>query len=311
VPVRQARRVIDGILLLDKPLGISSNAALQRARRAFHAAKAGHTGNLDVAATGLLPLCFGAATKVCGFMLGADKRYQALIKLGEVTTTGDAEGTVVTTSGNIPVARELVQQAVTALLGVRMQTPPMYSALKLNGQPLYRLARQGIAVPRTPLRIEIKAAELTYFQGALVGLDVQCSKGTYIRVLAEELGEQLGCGAHLQALRRISTGPFDLSQAVTLATVEDFAGDLARLDELLLPLDSALRDFASVQIDDAAARAFLQGQRLPPQATPVTATDWVRVYGKDDNFLGLGVREADGALRPKRIMHGIQAPNRN
>ncbi len=298
----RAKRAVDGILLLDKPPGISSNAALQRARRVFCAEKAGHTGNLDVAASGLLPVCFGEATKICGFLLDTDKRYHALVKLGEVTTTGDTEGEIVTRANVLPVEREALAAAVAALKGPQMQTPPMHSALKLHGQPLYKLARQGIAVPRAARAIVIYDIQLTLFEGALVGFDVHCSKGTYIRVLAEQLGESLGCGAHLQALRRIAAGPFDLTRAVTLETLAAYEHDWERLDELLLAPDLAVSDLPQVSVANAARAAFLQGQQVPSMAGVCTHAGLVRVYGEPGEFLGIGVQAIDGSFRLKRMV---------
>jgi tRNA pseudouridine55 synthase len=298
----RTKRAVDGILLLDKPPGISSNDALQRARRAFSAAKAGHTGNLDVAASGLLPVCLGEATKICGFLLDTDKRYQALVKLGEVTVTGDAEGEVISRSNALPEQRVTVATAVAALKGPQMQTPPMHSALKLNGQPLYKLARKGIAVPRAARAIDIYDIQLTLFEGPLVGLDVHCSKGTYIRVLAEQLGERLGCGAHLQALRRIAAGPFDLTQAVTLETLTAYEQDWERLDELLLAPDLAVSRLPQVTVAAAARAAFSQGQQIPSVAGSSTPPGLVRVYGEPGEFLGIGAQAADGSFRLKRMV---------
>lgn len=224
------RRDIDGIILLDKPVGLSSNAALQKVRRLLRARKGGHTGSLDPLASGLLPLCFGEATKVSGFLLGADKRYRVRIRLGITTATGDGEGEVLEERPWEHIGRADVERVLPRFLGEIQQVPPMYSALKHEGQRLYRLARQGVEVERPPRTVTIHALELLDFEPGLVELDVHCSKGTYIRTLAEDLGKALGTGAHVQALRRTGLGPFDAERTVTMERLEELAAAGAEAD---------------------------------------------------------------------------------
>lgn len=298
---RQVRGNVDvtGILLLDKPAGISSNRALQIARRAVGAAKAGHTGNLDVAATGLLPLCFGEATKVCGFLLDADKRYLAEARLGVRSSTGDAEGELTPTGIPPPSEDDEILAAVAAFRGEITQVPPMYSALKHGGQPLYRLARQGIEIPREPRKVTIHALELVRRDAATVTLDVRCSKGTYIRTLVEDLGQRLGCGAYLSGLRRLEAGSFRLADALSLDAVEAFASAGRSAEIPLFAADSALADLPVVALDAFATERFRQGQ---PQvlATPLPQ-GMVRVYAQDGVFVGVGIAGADASLRAKRV----------
>lgn len=290
---------VNGILLLDKPAGISSNKALQIARRALGAAKAGHTGNLDVAATGLLPLCFGQATKVCGFLLEADKRYLAEVQLGVRSTTGDAEGDLTPTGVPPPRADAEILSALAPFVGEIAQVPPMHSALKHRGQPLYRLARQGVEIPRGARNVTIYALELVGREGAVLSLDVRCSKGTYIRTLAEDVGKRLGCGAYLAGLRRLEAGRFKLADALTLDTVVALA-EAGRATEIpLIAADAALDALPAVSLSAEAVRRFRQGQ---PQALARPAlTGMVRVYAQDGGFVGVGITGADASLRAKRV----------
>lgn len=297
---RMRGRLVDGILLLDKPPGISSNHALQRVRRAFGAAKAGHTGNLDVAASGLLPLCLGEATKVCGFLLDADKRYQALVAFGAETSTGDAEGAVTRRTDRVPAWAADIQRALTQLEGEQWQVPPMYSALKRQGQPLYRLARQGIEVERAPRLITIHALELLRYEGGKALIDVRCTKGTYVRSLAVSLGERLECGAHLAGLRRLEAGPYDITRAHPLALFESGAYAPEALDELLLPADSALVSLPALTLDADEARRLGLGQRVRA-GHAADAGGLVRLYDGERRFLGVGECEADQWVRPRRL----------
>ncbi len=291
--VRPPRRVVDGVLLLDKPLGLSSNAALQRAKRLFEARKAGHTGTLDPLATGLLPLCFGEATKFAQSLLDAPKRYTATVRFGRATTTGDAEGETVA-ERPVNFTREDLQTALAAMVGPCQQIPHAYSALKRDGKAYYEYARAGITIERMPREVEIRALTLLDWSAPDAIVDVECSKGTYVRVLAEDLGRRLDCAAHLAALRRTATGAFDLGQAVTLAQLECMDGP-ARLG-LLLPVDALLAAMNRAELPAAAAAALACGQRpastLPPGC--------YRAYGPDGRFLGTA--EADGqCLRAVRL----------
>jgi len=294
-------RKVDGILLLDKPVGLSSNAVLQQVRRLYHAAKAGHTGNLDPLASGLLPVCLGEATKITSYLLSAGKRYQAVVKLGERTVTGDAEGAVIECLPVPSLDRVMVETVLNGFCGTRMQTPPMHSALKHQGQPLYKLAARGITIERRPRAITITALTLLDFDGVALTIDVSCSKGTYIRVLAEEIGTALSTCAHLSALRRTEVRPFSLDEAVTLETLAARAeAGLPALDELLRPMDQALSHWPMVSLDERAAILLQQGQRVPAPAGP---EGLVRVYGPAGGFVGMG-EIAGGLLIPRRLLSG-------
>lgn len=298
---RIQRRPIDGILLLDKPAGLSSNAALQKVRYLLRAKKGGHTGSLDPLATGLLPLCFGEATKVSGFLLDADKRYRVGIRLGITTTTGDSEGEVLETRSAEQLTQAQVEAALVQFRGEIEQVPPMYSALKHEGQRLYRLARQGVEVERAPRPVTIHALTLLDFQPGWLELDVHCSKGTYVRSLAEDLGEALGTGAHVEALRRTGLGPFDAERMITLPELEALAAEgPAALEAVLLPIDSALTDWPEVQLGADAAYYFRQGQ--PVFAPQAPRADWLRVYGPGPSFIGMGRIQDDGRVAPKRLL---------
>jgi tRNA pseudouridine55 synthase len=294
VAKRRWRRV-DGVLLLDKPTGISSNDALQKARRLFSAEKAGHTGTLDPMATGLLPLCFGEATKFSADLLNADKTYEATLKLGICTDTGDAEGRV-TSESLVNADEDQLRQVLPSFTGPIRQVPPMYSALKRDGKPLYELARQGIEVEREARDVVIHRLELLGFSGETVSLRVRCSKGTYIRTLAEDIGKALGCGAHLIALRRTQVGDLVLPRALTLSEIESC--EESKRDALLQPVDSLLQNLPSVAIDGAAAARFGHGNPVMPGA-PVAGL--CRVYA-DGQLLGLGLGDEAGLLHPKRLV---------
>jgi tRNA pseudouridine55 synthase len=299
---RIERRRVDGILLLDKPIGLSSNAALQKVRYLLRARKGGHTGSLDPLATGLLPLCFGEATKVSGFLLDADKRYRTTIQLGTTTATGDREGEVLETHAFDHVDRADVGRVLPQFRRDILQVPPMYSALKHQGQRLYHLARSGVEVERPPRAVTIHELTLVDMRpGGLVELDVLCSKGTYIRSLAEDLGRALGVGAHVDALRRTGLGPFDAQRMMTLEQIETLsADDPSALDGALLPSDAALADWPEVHLGKDAAFYFRQGQAVfVPQAP---AADWLRVYAPGERFLGMARIESDGRVAPKRLL---------
>lgn len=296
-PQRPPWRRIDGVLLLDKPAGMTSNTALQKARRLFNAAKAGHTGTLDPMATGLLPLCFGEATKFAGELLAADKRYAATVRLGVRTDTADAEGQVVETR---PVAttREQVEAVLALFRGDILQVPPMHSALKRDGRPLYEYARKGIELERAPRAVMIHALDLRLFDGDHIEFDVDCSKGTYVRTLAQDIGEALGCGGHLTALRRTRIGSLHLEEAFTLEALEALSPE-AR-EALLQPADALLTTLPRLDLDADAAQRFGHGQTVPAGQGPVAGK--LRVYADDGRFLGLGRIEPDGLLAPARLV---------
>lgn len=299
---RLPRRRLDGVLLLDKAIGISSNHALQAARRLFLAEKGGHTGTLDPLATGLLPLCFGEATKFAGELLDADKAYHATVQLGVTTDTADAEGQVLQTRP-VAVSLEQVENALAAFIGDIDQVPPMYSALKRDGKPLYEYARAGIDVERKARRVTIHALEMTDQDQALVNdrfsFAVRCSKGTYVRTLAADIGERLGCGAHLVALRRTAIGPYGLTQAHALAALE-LLGLEAR-DQLLLPVDYLLAGLAAVTLDAASACRLSNGQTLEWSGV---AEQRVRAYDDAGRFLGLCQQVGGDRLKPVRLVAG-------
>ncbi|MDR5662063.1 tRNA pseudouridine(55) synthase TruB [Burkholderia cenocepacia] len=297
---RVPRRVLDGVLLLDKPIGLSSNDALIRAKRLLLAKKAGHTGTLDPLASGLLPLCFGEATKFSQDLLDADKTYEATMRLGQRTATGDAEGEVIDTRP-VECDRAAVEVALVRFTGDIVQVPPMYSALKRDGKPLYEYARAGQTVEREGRNVTIHALDLLACDLPDVTFRVTCSKGTYVRTLAEDIGEALGCGAHLTMLRRTGVGALTLEHAVTLDALSD-AVEAAR-DAWLQPVDALLSTFPLVRLDEASAKRFLHGQRLPLSALEsIDAADGERVRVYDATRL-LGVaRKANGVLAPERLV---------
>ncbi|MDP9155435.1 MAG: tRNA pseudouridine(55) synthase TruB [Pseudomonadota bacterium] len=295
------RRLLDGVLLLDKPLGLSSNDALIRAKRIYLAKKAGHTGTLDPLATGLLPLCFGEATKFSQDLLEADKTYEATMRLGVRTTTGDAEGEALETR-EVTCDEAAIHAAMTGFRGDITQIPPMYSALKRDGKPLYEYARAGQTVEREARNVTILALEMIACALPNVTFRVTCSKGTYVRTLAEDIGEKLGCGAHLVALRRTGVGMLTLENAVTLDTLSEATPE--ERDRWLQPVDALLSTFPAVLLDADASRRFTQGQRLKLadiSDAPANA-DRVRVYSRDEHRL-LGVaRAGEGVLAPERLV---------
>ncbi|NND67848.1 MAG: tRNA pseudouridine(55) synthase TruB [Halioglobus sp.] len=298
-------RPLNGILVLDKPAGMSSNQALQSAKRLFFAAKAGHTGSLDPLATGVLPLCFGEATKFSQYLLDADKAYESTIVLGCATNTGDAEGEVLKECDATGVSESDVREALTAFEGEIEQVPSMYSAIKQNGQPLYKLARQGIEVEREPRRVVIKTLELRAFRpGARAEVDIYlaCSKGTYVRSLAEDLGSALGVGGHVSVLRRTKAGPFGIGDSVTLSTLEGLkAGDeLKQMDQLLRPADAALDELPLVRLSESGGYYMRQGQPVMVPNAPCDGI--VRVALETGEFLGVGEILDDGRVAPRRLI---------
>lgn len=288
-------RQVDGVLLLDKPVGLTSNDALQRARRLFSAAKGGHTGTLDPLASGLLPLCFGEATKFSADLLDADKTYEAILRLGITTDSGDAEGQVVATRP-VAVSPVDIEAALQRFRGDIMQVPPMHSALKRDGKPLYELARQGVEVEREARPVSIRSLDLQSFTGDNLSLRVRCSKGTYIRVLATDIGEALGCGAYLTALRRTAVADLDLTGAVSLAVVEALPEE--ERDNCLQPLDTLLLRLPRVDLDAPAAERFSHGN---PVVAPAGLLGRARVYA-DNRLIGLGDIGKEQQLWPKRLV---------
>jgi tRNA pseudouridine55 synthase len=292
-----AKRAVDGVLLLDKPAGITSSAAAQKVRRLFSAAKAGHTGTLDPQATGLLPVCLGEATKFAHLLLDADKRYIAVVRLGVTTDTGDLEGKVLG-RGDGRCTREDIEAALARFRGRVQQTPPMYSAVKHDGQRLYRLARAGTVVARQPRAIFIRELALRDVQEDDITLSVVCSKGTYIRVLAEDIGKALGCGACLAGLRREAVGGMALAEgAVTLGQLEDLAPE-AR-DALLQPPDTLVAALPRLDLDATEAGRILRGQAL--QRDRAGETGLARIYGPDRAFLGVVEITSPGRILPRRL----------
>lgn len=298
-PRRAPRRCVDGVLLLDKPAGITSNAALQKARWLFNAEKAGHTGTLDPMATGLLPLCFGEATKFAGELLDADKSYRATITLGITTDTADAEGKLLAVRP-VAVTAEQWRAATADFLGEVRQVPPMHSALKRNGRPLYEYARAGIEIEREPRLVTIHRIETLSFSGDVGILDVDCSKGTYIRTLAADIGERLGCGAHLSALRRTRIGGLDVSGSVGLAELEAMRPE--ERDRHLSPVDALLTGIRELRLDEEETRRIRHGQGIRRTGT---SEERYRLYAANGRFLGLGELRADGWLYPKRMITEI------
>jgi tRNA pseudouridine55 synthase len=284
------------VLLLDKPLGLSSNQALQTVRRLYNAEKAGHTGTLDPLATGLLPLCFGEATKFSSALLDADKRYVATVQLGVTTDTADAEG-LVTAQRPVNVTREDVEQVLTSFLGEIEQVPPMHSALKRDGKPLYEYARKGIVLERSPRRVRIYRMQLLEWMDDRFIFEVSCSKGTYVRTLAADLGERLGCGGHLAALRRTAIGAFDIVQAHPLSRLEGLDGQ-AR-DALLLPPDTLLGNLCVATLDATDALRMRQGQAVRWAGEAGTR---MRAYDATHRFIGVCQLTDDGWLRPQRLV---------
>lgn len=293
-------RDIDGILLLDKPLGLSSNKALQAARNIFKANKAGHTGSLDPLATGMLPVCFGEATKYSGLLLDSSKTYRATCTLGVMTSTGDGEGEVIERNP-VRVDESQLNAALEQFRGVIQQIPPMHSALKHEGQRLYALARQGVEVERESREVEIFSLELIQFEGDQLVLDVHCSKGTYIRTLAEDIGQTLGCGAFLSGLVRTGVQPFWDQKQWTLDELRKINDDPEQnLDDCLLPIEEALIDWPEVEVTADMGFYLLQGQPVQVPGAPINGL--VRIFQFERGFIGLGSILSDGRVAPKRMI---------
>lgn len=299
-PRKRHGEPVNGMLLLDKPSGGSSNWALQKAKRLLNAQKAGHSGSLDPIATGLLPLCFGHATKIAGMFLGANKGYQTKIQLGVKTDSGDCDGNVIDQSKadiTLPSLAQ-VEKALQQFRGQIDQIPPMYCALKSNGQPLYKLARQGIEIERQPRRVTVYDLSIKDFHEDFLTLEVSCSKGFYIRSLAMDLGEALGCGGHVTTLRRVTVGQFTIDQTVTLDELEALESAEHR-QRLLLPTDQVLTDLPKVDLTAKTAYYFCQGQSV--RALELPKPGMARIYAEDNSFLGLGEVITDGTVSPKRL----------
>lgn len=294
--LKREKRAITGLLLLDKPLGLSSNAALTQVKILYGAQKAGHTGTLDPLASGLLPICLGEATKFAGFMLNADKTYEATIRLGRVTTTGDREGAVLM-ERPVDVTESAVREALTRFTGQISQIPPMYSAIKVQGRPLYQMARQGVEIEREARDVIIHRLDLKAFESPFLKVSVTCSKGTYIRVLAEDIGLSLGCGGTLAELRRTGTGDFSLDQAFTLEQLA-LMSPIERDDQLTRP-DGLVSHLPKVSLEESEGQALLEGR--PVLADSQIQSGIYRAYSKTGKFLGL-VDTADGIIKARRMM---------
>ena len=295
-------RPVSGILLLDKPLGLSSNHALQRVKRLFDARKAGHTGSLDPLADGMLPICLGDATKLSAFLLDADKYYRFRVRLGQTTATGDTEGEILQTRPTDGIDVQQIESVLTLFRGEIEQMPPMYSALKHQGKRLYELAREGVEVAREPRTVQIRELTLLAVDLPEFDLQVHCSKGTYVRALATDIGEALGCGAHVTALRRTGVGPYTGYPMYTMDALEAEAQQgMAALDALLLPIDTALAGWPEVRVSADTAFYLKQGQAVLVPKAPTEGL--VRIYQGDD-FLAVGQIQDDGRVAPKRLMTG-------
>jgi tRNA pseudouridine55 synthase len=303
IPPKKPRVPIHGVLLLDKHAGDSSNDVLIKAKRLLNAQKAGHTGTLDPFATGLLPLCFGEATKFAQDLLDADKTYETVVHLGIATTTGDTEGDVIETR-NVDVTREQIEAVLAQFRGDIDQVPPMYSALKRDGKPLYEYARAGVTLEREARRVTIHTLELLEYRAPFLTLRVRSSKGTYIRVLGQDIGAALGCGAHLQTLRRTQVGVLSIDNAVTLDLLSDTPE--AERTKCLAPVDALLSSFPAIQLEDAMAKRFLHGQRLALDKEGWAALQYkgrVRVYrAEDGKLLGTAQLTDFNVLAPERLV---------
>jgi tRNA pseudouridine55 synthase len=300
---RRKGRLVNGMLVLDKPQGMTSSDAVQRAKRLFEAEKVGHTGALDPLATGVLPLCFGEATKFSQYLLDSDKKYWARIRLGVITDTGDADGTIMATHPLPPLDAARIEAVLESFRGEIEQIPSMFSAIKYKGQPLYKLARQGIEVTREPRAVTIYSNRLVALEAAELELEIHCSKGTYIRTIAEDIGTELGCGAHVVALRRLAAGPYGEADLVAFETVEA-AVDHSGRDALLLPVNTAVEAWPEVRLNDATAYYLRKGQ--PVLVAHAPNSGWVRLSEVLEpgvtRFLGVGEVLDDGRVAPRRLV---------
>ena len=290
---------INGVLLLDKQQGITSNKALQQCRHLINAQKGGHTGALDPLATGLLPLCFGQATKVSSFLLDSDKTYAVTATLGIITDTGDADGRVIESIA-VQVTEQEVKKAVEQFIGEYDQVPPMFSALKVNGQPLYKLARQGIEIERKARRVSAYDIRYGGLNGDVLAFEVDCSSGFYVRSLVEDIGRTLACGAHVKTLRRSRIGKLSVLDAITFDEFERCV-DIQERIKKLIPADLLLDKFPGVTLDSEQQAEIQYGRIVPLDNNTHSAAPWVRIYGPENVFLGLGNINAQGQLSPKRL----------
>jgi len=298
---RRHGRPVNGVLLLDKPIGLTSNQALQAVKGKYRAAKAGHTGSLDPLASGMLPICFGEATKLSAYLLNADKVYWTRCRLGVRTATGDADGQTLEVREVPSLDSSTVELALEGFRGEIEQIPPMFSALKHQGRRLYELAREGIEVDRPARRILISELRLESLSREQLELRIHCSKGTYVRSLVDDIGERLGCGAHVEALRRLRVGPYGEEGMVTMAQVQALVDrDEKDLDSVLLPMDTALGEWPAVRLSTDSAFYVRQGQ--PVQVPQAPTAGMVRLYEKGDVFLGVGEIIDDGRVAPRRIL---------
>ena len=303
---KRASLPVDGLLLLNKPAGLTSNRALQKVKRLLRARKAGHTGSLDPAATGMLPLCFGEATKVCAYLLHADKTYRVAARLGEKTDTADADGQVIETASVPAMTEKDWQEVLGRFIGESQQIPPMYSALKVDGKRLYELARKGEVIERKPRTIRIDELSLLEAKGSRLVLRVKCSKGTYIRTLVEDIAEAAGTIAHTDSLHRESVGAFRAEDMLDLSKAEEWAEKAPELlRERLLAPDIALVDMPAIEITGEQVAQFVQGQVVD---IPGATGGEVRVYGSDEQFIGVGELTGDGRLAPRRVFNYTKNP---
>ena len=296
---KSTKREIDGVFLLNKPLGFSSNQALKKIQWLLNAKKAGHTGTLDPMASGLFPICLGEATKFSHRLLNANKTYIATVQLGVTTTTGDQEGEVISEKEAVFNEAQL-KEILQKFIGDITQIPPMYSALKFEGRPLYEYARQGIEIERKSRQITIYDIGLMEFQGSVMTMKVSCSKGTYIRTLAEDIGHALGCGAHLKGLERTQTGNFQLSEALTIEALE--AMDLISREKVLLPIDALLEGLPSIELTSAETELIKKGQSIDFISKN---EEELRLYSVSGQFVGVGQPDLQGRLFPKRLIANI------
>lgn len=296
--IKRQKRDISGVVLLDKPLGLSSNQAMQRVKHLYQAEKAGHTGSLDPLATGLLPICLGEATKFANFLLDADKSYLATVKLGITTTSADAEGEVIAQKP-VDVTLQQVESVLHQFIGDIEQTPPIYSALKVDGKPLYAYARAGQEVEIKSRYVSIHQIHLEHFEADELVFTVTCSKGTYIRTLAQDIGAKLGCGAHLKGLRRLTSGTFDLKDALPLEVLSELS--LEELDAKLLPIDIKIQHLPKLTLNAEQTDIIQHGQAIKPNQE-IIFNEFIRLYDISGEFIGLAQKQTDGKLHPKRLL---------
>ncbi len=300
---RSRGRPLDGFLIMDKPVGLSSNQVVQKAKRMMDAQKVGHTGSLDPLATGVLPLCFGEATKFSQYLLDSDKRYWTRIRLGQTTNTGDADGQILEERPVTGITAELIESVLVEFRGSIEQTPSMYSAIKYHGQPLYKLARMGLEVERKSRAISVYQCELVAFDGDFFELELHCSKGTYVRSIAEDVGRKLGCGAHVVALRRRSAGPFQEVDVVSFEALES-ACDNQSGEGFLRPISAAVGNWPEVSLNETLAYYLRQGQPVMVPRAP--AQGWVRLALQNESsaasFIGVGEVMDDGRIAPRRLV---------